>query len=342
MGKEERKFVLVGAYKGYNLESYAEMALERLGHSVTFFTYYDMLGRLASPIRMGITRSAVLRELSRPLFLNKINKRLKEELLKLEPDYLLAVKGESLLPSTLDYIREELGIKTALWFPDDPYFFNDFTKYVAPHYDYIFTASKKAMPRYEKLGVKRVNFLPMACEPSIHKRVDLLPEEKTLFGSDISFVGTFYPRRRRILNELKDFNINIYGPYWRFFSRKKNVHKSIWGPDMVKVFNASKIILDIYDPNVLQYSTSAKTFEITGSGSFLLTEWAYKIGELFEPGKEIVCYRDEIELRELLNYYLYADEERHEIALKGQERAYRDHTLDQRMECLVKILTQNE
>jgi spore maturation protein CgeB len=335
----ERKFVLVGSYQGYNLESYVKLALERLGHSVNYFTYYGLLGRLASPVRMSTTRSAILRELARPLFLNKINKKLKEALVKSQPRYMLTVKGEIILPSTLDYVRKELGIKTILWFPDDPHFFNGFTKHVAPHYDYVFTSSKKAISRYEQIGVKNVTFLPFACEPSMHKTVTLSPEEKTLYGSDVSLVGTYYPRRQRILNKLHNFNINVYGPYWKFLSRKKNIHKSIWGPNMVKVFNASKIVLDIYDPEVLKYQPSARTFEATGSGAFLLTEHPPNMEELFEIGKEIVCYKDEVELLDLLAYYLDADEERKEISVKGQERAYRDHTIDERMRFLIKTVS---
>ena len=333
-----RKIVLVGSYFGYNLESYVKLALERLGHSVTYFTYYPLLGRFASPVRMATTRSAFLRDLARPAFWNKVNKKLKETLREAQPDYMLTVKGESILPSTLNFIREELGIKTILWYPDDPNWFNGFTKHIAPHYDYVFTASQKAMPRYDKLGVKHVHFLPFACEPTVHKKVDLFPEEKERFESDISLVGTYYPRRRKILKKISNYNVNIYGPYWRLFVRKKNIHKSVWGPNMVKVFNASKIILDIYDPNVLQYQVSARTFEVTGSAAFLLTEWAPGIADLFVPGKEVVCYKDEFELRELLNYYLDSNEKRREIANRGQERAYKDHTLDQRMAYLVKTV----
>jgi spore maturation protein CgeB len=307
------------------------MSLERMGYDVFFFTYYNLLGVLATPMRMVITRSATARTFMKPLFLNRINEKLKEIILKVKPDLLFTVKGEIILPSTLDWIRNELKIKTVLWYPDDPNWFKSLSRHIAPHYDYVFTASKRAINRYRKIGVKNVEFLPFACEPSIHKRINLSPEDKKRYESNISFVGTYYPRRHKILSKLKDFNVQIYGPYWRFFMRGKNIHKSVWGPEMVKVFNASKIVLDIYDPNVLQYQASARTMEVTGSGAFLLTEKAYGIGELFEIGKEIVCYKDERELRELIKYYLDVPEEREEIANKGYKRAHKDHTIDKRV-----------
>ena len=336
--ENDSRVFMVGPYIGYNLDSYTKMALERLGYPVTFFEYNKFLGRFASPIRMTTSRSAILRALASPLILKKINRKLQEQLSNFEATHLLTVKGEIILPSTLDYIREELGIKTILWFPDDPNFFESLTRYIAPHYEYVFTASKKSIPRYKEAGVKDVGHLQFTCEPSVHKQVELLPEEKSMFKSDISLVGTYYPRRHKFLKKITDYDINIYGPYWRFFMRKENVHDSIWGPGMVKVFNASKIVLDIYHPDVLKYQASARTPEVTGCGSFLLTEWADGITEMFTPGKEIVCYKDETELRELLDYYLDDDDERLEIAANGQKRAYTDHTIDRRMQQLFELV----
>ena len=104
---------------------------------------------------------------------------------------------------------------------------------------------------------------------------------------------------------------------------------------MVKVFNASKIVLDIYDPAIRGYEVTLRTFEATGCGSFILTERGYALDELFRIGKELVCYNDEDELQELIEYYLDANDERNEIAARGQERAYKEHTNEKRMKFII-------
>jgi spore maturation protein CgeB len=285
--------------------------------------------------RMAITRSYTLRTLSKPLILNKINNKLKAEVAKENPDFLLALKGEVMLPSTLDWVRNETSAKTALWYPDDPSYFNAFNKHLAPHYDYVFTASPRAIPRYKRIGVKAVYFLPFGCNPSFHKRVELSDDEKKRYGHDICFVGVCYPRRFKIIRKLLKYNIGVYGPYWRRLSRKSNFHDGVWGPELVKVFNTSKIVLDIYDPAIRGYEVTLRTFEATGCGSFTLTERGYALDELFRIGKEVICYNDEDELQELIEYYLDANDERNEIAVRGQERAYKEHTNEKRMKFII-------
>ena len=47
------------------------------------------------------------------------------------------------------------------------------------------------------------------------------------------------------------------------------------------------------------------------------------------------------ELREMVDYYLTHSKERNEIARKGQERAYRDHTYVTRMQELISFVRGN-
>jgi len=324
------KVLLVGSHLNYNLEHYTKIALENLGHKVVFFGYRDILKRTAPAVRMTITRSAIIRELFKPIFLTRLNGRLRDTASKVQPDLLLSVKGETVFPETVTRIRKDLGVKTALWYPDDPRFFESLVKDIAPHYDYVFTASERAVKAYEKIGVRNVKYLPFACEPSIHRKVELTNEERKRLSSDVCFVGTYYPERGRIVGKLRGFGVSVYGPYWQFFRKGAKAHKGIWGDEMVKAFNAAKIVLNIHIKEDLEYKANMRTFEATGSGAFLLTDKPSGLENLFIPNKEVVCYNEKKEILELVEYYLDADDERASISLNGQERAYRDHTYEQR------------
>ncbi|RLE53685.1 MAG: hypothetical protein DRJ26_03100, partial [Candidatus Methanomethylicota archaeon] len=158
----------------YNLEHYVYINLLKLGHEVKFHGYKDRLGKLANFVRMTITRFKPARDLANVIWLNHINEEIKNIAKKFSPDLILTIKGEWVRPKTIEWLKKELGAKTALWYPDDPRFFGSLVRYIAPEYDYVFTASKNAISRYKELGIKHVYRLPFGCEPTVHRRINLI------------------------------------------------------------------------------------------------------------------------------------------------------------------------
>lgn len=83
-----------------------------------------------------------------------------------------------------------------------------------------------------------------------------------------------------------------------------------------------------------------KIFEIAGCGAFQLTDFKPEVPEMYEPGKEIVCFRSLDELRELIERYLRDERERRRIAEAAQKRAYSDHTLEKRARKLLEVVNE--
>jgi spore maturation protein CgeB len=331
------RILILGSHMNYNLEHYVYMNLVKLGHEVRFYGYKEKLGRFANPIRMAITRSKLIRNLANIFWLNRINDEIKRIAETSHPDLVLSIKGEAVKPKSIEWIKDELGAKTALWYPDDPRFFNSLVKYIAPSYDHIFTASEKAIEIYKEIGCGKVYFLPFACEPTVHKKLSSPDGRDTQNELDVVFVGTYTRRRGRLIRALEKVGIRVkvYGPYWRYFKRGNNIHDGVYGPEMVKIFNSAKIVLNIHMEDDLPYKVNMRTFETTGCGSFLLTDYAYGIEKMFGIYKELVVYADKGELLELTKYYLHAEEERKAINGRAQEKAYDKHTYEKRMSELV-------
>jgi spore maturation protein CgeB len=316
------------------------MNLVKLRHEVKFYGYKEKLGRLANPIRMAITRSKLVRDMANLFWLNRINDEIKKVAKSFRPDLLLSIKGEVVKPETVEWIRDELGAKTALWYPDDPRFFNSLVRHIAPSYDHIFTASERAIGIYRDIGCGKVHFLPFACEPTVHKRLSLSGEENGNSNLDVVFVGTYTRRRGRLIEALEKagIKIQVYGPYWRYFKRSNNVHDGVYGPEMVKVFNSAKIVLNIHMEDDLPYKVNMRTFEATGCGSFLLTDYAYGMEKLFKVDEELVVYDDADELVKLVRYYLKDEGGRMSISKKAQEKSYEKHTYRQRIAYLLTLI----
>jgi len=310
-------------------------SLNRLGYDTSIFNYE--------------TESKLFLKQNLPfLFQSGIklcNLKLKKFCLQYKPDALFAVKGEIIFPWTIEWIKKRLKIPTILWFIDDPPLFERISQYISLAYDYVFTNDESSIHNYKKLGVKNVEYLPFFCDPSFHRKIKLIDEENKRFYSDVCFAGGYYPDRERIIKYLLNagFDIKIYGSYWKRFADLdvvKNYRGYAQGENLVKLFNATKIVLNIHSDKMKHTRQKAnyRTFEATGCGSFLLTDRPNGIEELFSVGREIVCYDKLKELVELMNFYLNNRKEREKIASKGQKRAYRDHTAIHRMKKIISVI----
>jgi spore maturation protein CgeB len=106
---------------------------------------------------------------------------------------------------------------------------------------------------------------------------------------------------------------------------------------MVNSINSYKIHLNCNISNDINY----RTFETTGCGTMLLTNYTPGLERLFDIGKEIVIYNNLDDLDSKVKYYLENEEEREIIAKAGYERSKKDHTYFERSKRLIEIINEN-
>ena len=163
---------------------------------------------------------------------------------------------------------------------------------------------------------------------------------------DVTFVGNFYPihsSRVALLEALcsRIPQVKVWAPSIDHLapgSSIRNCYQGLaWGREMFKVFSRSKITVN-HHGDILPYANNARLYDATGMGALLMTDWKENLHELFEPGKEVVAYRNADECAELVRYYLEHEEERKAIADAGQQRTLREHTEFQRTQQLLEIV----
>ena len=106
---------------------------------------------------------------------------------------------------------------------------------------------------------------------------------------------------------------------------------------MVRAINSYKIHFNCNISNDINY----RTFETTGAGTLLLTNYTKGLEKLFDINSEIVVYRNYQELDEKVKYYLQNESERVKIQNAGFERSKKDHTYFERAKKLIEIINEN-
>ncbi len=338
--------------------NHCRKALENLGYDLEIFDFRQsqyFKSSFGSLLKKGIKKLSPFSPQRIPLIKSlereKMNKSLLVVTREYRPQILLVLTGDGIFPQTLEKIKKS-GITTVNWFTDpvlDPSR-KDFARNISAYYDYFFMIESERVLNYTKLKSRCVKTIPLACDPDVHKSVNLSEKEKQKYGSEVCFTGTIKFRREEILNSLTYFNLGIWSSNLKKSSSLIKFYRVYRGKclsdeENARIYNASDIILDIstsYEKTNDVFYTNLRVFEVTACGAFLLTDKSPHLFEMYEIGKEIICYKDEKELKEMIKYYLSHPQERKLIAKRGQKRAHRDHTYEKRFKEMFAIIEKNE
>ncbi len=324
---------------------YAANAFKKLGHQVTMIDnsiYHRPLKEIDE-----ITSNRLHRNQLRGSLSQHLSERVMAKCLDLGPDLVFALAQAPLTPEILDRMRQFEFI-TAFWFVEDSREF-PYWKGVAPRYSHFFAIQKKeAFDESKALGEIDFHYLPLACDPSIHRPISLSDRDRQRFSSDISFIGAGYYNRHFFFQGLLDFDFKIWGTDWNLASPLGLVvqerGRRITPREAVKIFNGTKININLHSStyhrsvNPTGDFVNPRTFEIAGCGGFQVVDPRSHLPELFEPDQEVVCFETIEDLREKVAYYLAHADERNHIAMTGRTRAHKDHTYRKRMEQALELI----
>jgi len=214
----------------------------------------------------------------------------------------------------------------------------------APRYDHVFCAGTEAVKLMKvKAGVDAV-WVPFACDPEYHYRVNVPPNERRNFASDIAFVGSYYPNRMKVLESVSGLDVKVWGPGWAEGAQgsplcKKIVSAHIECREWRKIFSEAKIVTVIHydDGETPCDQASPKLFEALACGSFVLCDRQKDAVELFRDGEHLVFFDGAADLKEKSAYFLQVPDERDRIALSGQREVIKKHTYEHRIKKILDV-----
>tara|TARA_B100001057_G_scaffold500626_1_gene616731 strand:+ start:2882 stop:4096 length:1215 start_codon:yes stop_codon:yes gene_type:complete len=244
--------------------------------------------------------------------------------------------GNEIFPNLIDELKKISNIPIVSMCLDDKhswksdwlgsYYSGQFS--FAAKYDLAWTSSKVARKWYLSEGGNPI-YLPEGFDKNSFFKVKNIKKD-----IPISFLGAPYGFRQDFIDSLKKNKIYVQtsGKGWK--------HQNDYGKNTnhLEIINQSIINLG---HGGIGYSEKLKNlkkrdFDIPGSGNMYLTTYSSEIAELFQIGKEIICYSNYEDLTEIIRYYSNKPEECERIGYAGQERALNEHRWYHRYK---KILT---
>jgi spore maturation protein CgeB len=269
----------------------------------------------------------------------RIEARLLRRIREFSPTIVLVLLGNQLSPKTVVEIRKAMSGPIVCWCQDQMTTLGR-QFLLGARYDAVFVKDRYMQDLFSRMiRSTQFHYLPEACNPRMHRPIELSDLDRRTFGCDVMLAGSLYYYRQEILEKLADLDIKVWGyrPDWlvdrlpgRFMGR--DVH----GDDKVRAARAAKICL-----NTLHYGEvnglNCRAFELAGCGGFQLITETPCLAEHFEPGEEVVAFRSVEELQEKARHYLRHPEAAQRIAQLGQVRAHRDHTYEHRLNEILRV-----
>lgn len=193
-------------------------------------------------------------------------------------------------------------------------------KLYAEKFDLFYTNSKYSLEnQYDRQKIK-IGIMPFAASMVHHY---YMPEVEKKY--DVVIVAHARDDRKKIMEKLSSIcKVGIYGGGW------ENSLGLVNGKEHVIAINSGKIYISFAKTVAGYNNVKVGLFEAMACNQVVVTSYMEELEDYFDIGKEILCYKEEEELYELIKYYLIHDMEREKIREAGYRRFLREHTYEKR------------
>jgi spore maturation protein CgeB len=296
-------------------------ALERLGCTV----------QLLDPDRAGWIERLVRRDVAQ---------RLRAALDQQSPD-LVIVAGQDVVPS--EVVVDLRAGRQAKWIQilEDEIARPETVAGDAMAFDQVFVGSSGGLKLLERHGVRHAHYLAMGCDPSVHKPL----RARGVFRANVVFAGAATGRRERLLGELVEFGLALWGPGWRRTGLKDYCRGELpTHEDFVRAYAGATVAVNVHrtastdrggDPS----GVNRRTFELAAIGVTQVVDSRPDLPQHFEEGTDILSYTTPEELKGQVKRAVQEDKYRERLAGNARQKALRQYTYMHRMAELLRVVT---
>ena len=196
-----------------------------------------------------------------------------------------------------------------------------------PYYDlWVTTKSFNAEPKeVPTFGVKNILFVNNSYDPTLHRPINPSEQDRSDFGAEVSFVGTFEKYRADSLVYLarQGVPVRVWGNGWAAYKDKVPglliEGRPAYDDEYVKVICSSKINLCFLRKENRDLQT-CRSIEIPASGGFMLHERNAEMAAIFNEDREAAYFASDQELLEQCKKWLLDFTAREEVAKNGLDK----------------------
>jgi len=297
------------------------------------------------PVHWRSSHMRVLGRVVRPAAVREFNNELLRTVGQLRPEFLLVFKGMFVRAESIAAIRAT-GVRAYCFYPDVSFRTHGPTLPAAlQQYDWVFSTKTFGLrDMREQLGVTRSSVLRHAYDPDLHRPVDLTDADRREYACDVSFIGTWSPKKERLLTTLTDrrphLTVRVWGNQWNRANRSTSLRPSlaqraVVGEEYVRAIVASKINLAIMSERRTGASSgdllTSRSFHIPACGGFMLHERTDELSDVLTENESVACFSGADEMIEKIDLYLADNTARVQIAACGRQIVTAAHSWDDRI-----------
>ncbi len=251
------------------------------------------------------------------------------------PDLVLALRAERVNAASIAASRV-MGAVTFNWTLDEPWHY--VPSEVVPAYDLWMVIDRSWGEWLLEKGAQRVEHLPVACDPSLHKPVELSTEERQHWHSSLCFVGGYLPIREKVLSAVTDMDLAIWGPGWegaetprvrRCVREARSLRRQEW----LKAYAAADVVLNVHTQG--PENLNLRAWEALAAGACLLSDYRADLDRFLQG--EVASFRNAEEMRQKCRELLSDPEKRKNLARRAREQALSSHTFVHRVQEILRL-----
>jgi spore maturation protein CgeB len=260
----------------------------------------------------------------------QLNEALLRTVDELRPDMIFTVIFTyELWLETLELLLNTGTAATVNWATDDSWKYKRFSRLVAPAYHAFTTTYADAYRQYHRDGISNVILTQWATNSKNLRSP--LPAAECKYS--VSFIGSAHGDRKQWIDDLasRGIEVSCFGHGWP--------SGPVTAEDIPNLIRNSCISLNFANAPLTwdgllpqrRNQIKARTFEVPGSGSLLLTQAAPDLERYYTLDQEAVSFGGPDELAAKIRHYLAHPAERDRIAWAGYGRTCAEHTYEHRL-----------
>jgi spore maturation protein CgeB len=227
---------------------------------------------------------------------------------------------------------KRIGKRVLNYNVDDPYGDRDQNLWhqyrgAVPAYDLVVVVRKQNVEEARALGARKVLLVFRSADEVAHAPLQLSPEEREKWASEVVFVGTAFPERGPFLAELvkRGVPLTIYGGRWSKLPEWKVLQPCWKGPnldashDYAAAIQCAKVCLGLLSRGNRDLHTT-RSLETPSLGAVLCAERTEDHLALYEEDKEAVFWSSAEECAAKCRALLADEAWRRSVAENGRRR----------------------